>query len=459
MNALLIVCGLGFVSLLAEIVNARKILHAVVIVGLIAAMVAAIIEWDNASMHFNSMLIFDRFSIAFSTLILVIAVFWFAISSPYFIGDVHQTDRSALVVFTLAGGIMMISFHNMAMLFLGLEILSISLYILAGSNRDSFFSNEAAFKYFIMGSFATGFLLMGIALVYGATGSFDISKITIYIELHSQTLPGFFYVGLFLLLIGLTFKISAVPFHFWAPDVYAGSPTMITALMSTLVKVAAIAAFYKIFGQCFLLLAPSFIPAIQVIVVLTLVVANLTAVLQTNVKRMLAFSSIAHVGYILLGFIAGSVKFEGILFYYLLSYSTSSLVAFGILYRLESIQRSTSLDAFVGLYRKNPFAAVCMSISLLSLAGIPPLSGFFAKYSILATAISFNYLGLVILAVVTSVIGVYYYFKPLIAMFTASADVEKIQFSVLQNILMGILTLLTLAVGLFPEQVIGIMTR
>src|SRR5688500_1382399 len=390
MNALLIVCGLGFFSLLAEIINAKKVLHVVLILGLIAAGIAAVIEWDNASIHFNSMLIFDRFSTAFSTLILVIAVFWFAISSSYFIGDTHQTDRSALVIFTLAGGIMMISFHNMAMLFLGLEILSISLYILAGSNKESFFSNEAAFKYFIMGSFATGFLLMGIALVYGATGSFDIGKITLYVELQKDAIPGFFYVGLCLLLIGLTFKISAVPFHFWAPDVYAGSPTMITAFMSTVVKIAAIVAFYKIFGQCFLALSPSFVPAVQTVIVLTLIVANVTAVLQSNVKRMLAFSSIAHVGYILLGFVAGSIKFEGILFYYLLSYSTASLVAFGVLFRIEAVQGSTSLEAFVGLYRKSPYAAVCMSISLLSLAGIPPLAGFFAKYSILATAISFN---------------------------------------------------------------------
>src|SRR5688572_16690388 len=270
MNALLIVCGLGFLSLLAEIINAKKVLHVLLILGLIAAGVAAVLEWDNTSVHFNSMLIFDRFSISFSTLILIVTVFWFAISSPYFIGDTHQTDRSALVIFTLAGGIMMISFHNMAMLFLGLEILSISLYILAGSNKESFFSNEAAFKYFIMGSFATGFLLMGIALVYGTTGSFDIAKITEYIVAHKVDLPGFFYVGLFLILIGIAFKISVVPFHFWAPDVYAGSPTMITAFMSTVVKIAAVGAFYKIFAQCFLPVQASVTSTLIVIITLTL---------------------------------------------------------------------------------------------------------------------------------------------------------------------------------------------
>lgn len=456
MNALLIVCGLGFISLVAEIVNLKKGLYLVIITGLIGAAVVALLDWNSPMQYFSNMLIYDQFSLAFTILIILVAIFWFGISSPFFIDQFHQTDRIALVIFTLVGGIMMVSFHNMVILFLGIEILSISLYILAGSNKESFFSNEAAFKYFIMGSFATGFLLMGIALVYGATGSFDITKIADYIEVHRESLPGFFYVGLFLILIGIAFKISAVPFHFWAPDVYAGSPTMITAFMSTVVKTAAIGAFYKIFAHCFLPVQTSVISSIQVIIVLTLLVANITAVYQMNVKRMLAYSSIAHVGYILLGFISGNEKFEGILFYYLASYSTASLVAFGVLYIIENHTGSTSLETFMGLYVKNPFPAICLTISLLSLAGIPPFAGFFAKYTILASAVEAHYIPLLLLAVLTSLIGVYYYFRPLIAAFHPAPTAVQVHFSYAQKFILGVLTILTIAIGLFPDWMINI---
>lgn len=457
MNALLVVCGLGFVSLLAEIANLKKNLHFVIVIGMIAAAAALIADWNSTLLYFNNMLIFDQFSLAFTALIIGISLFWFCISSPYFAGHAHQTDRSALAIFTIAGGIMMVSFHNMAMLFLGIEILSISLYVLAGSTKESFLSNEAAFKYFIMGSFATGFLLMGIALVYGATGSFDIAEISGHVAQNKASLPGFFYAGLVLMLIGMTFKISAVPFHFWAPDVYAGSPTAITALMSTVVKIAAVGAFYKIFAQCFLPVQGAVITVVQIIIVLTLVVANITAVYQTSIKRMLAYSSIAHVGYILLAFISGGLKPEGIVFYYLLSYSTASLVAFGILSILETSPGPASLEAFKGLFHKNPFASVCMTIALLSLAGIPPLAGFFAKYIILGRAVDAGHIYLAILAVITSLIGVYYYFRPIIAMFTQAGSPGNLPFSLIQKLLIGALTLFTLLAGLFPDSFVKLL--
>ncbi len=457
MNALLIVCGLGFISLLAEIVNLKKGLHIAIILGLGIAVVAVIRDWNTSATFFNNMLVFDPFSLAFTCLIILVAIFWFCLASPFFIGEPHQTDRTALTVFTMVGGIMMVSFHNMAILFLGIEILSISLYVLAGSHKESFFSNEAAFKYFIMGSFATGFLLMGIALVYGATGSFDISEITTHIELHKAELPGFFYAGIFLMLVGLAFKISVVPFHFWAPDVYAGSPTMITAFMSTVVKIAAVGAFYKIFGICFLPVQMSVIIIIQGIIILTLLVANIIAVYQNNVKRMLAYSSIAHVGYILLGFISGSIKFEGILFFYLASYATTSLIAFGILYAIENAKGSTSIEVLKGLYNRNPFAATCMTIALLSLAGIPPFAGFFAKYLIFGSAIEAGQITLVIVAVVTSLVGVYYYFRPIIYMFSPSQDPDKVYLSAVQKTFLGLLTAVALLLGLPPDWIITML--
>jgi NADH-quinone oxidoreductase subunit N len=457
MNALMVVCGLGFISLLAEIANLKKRLHIAIISGLIIALGLAIADWNSKLSYYNNMLVFDQFSLTFTLLIIAVSIFWFFISSPFFVGQAHQTDRSALVVFTMVGGIMMVSFHNMAMLFLGIEILSISLYVLAGSNKESFISNEAAFKYFIMGSFATGFLLMGIALIYGATGSFDIGKIADYIAANSTAMPGFFYVGVLLMLIGMTFKISAVPFHFWAPDVYAGSPTIITALMSTVVKIAAVAAFYKIFGQCFMSVQAAVVNAVEIIVVLTLIVANVTAVYQNNVKRMLAYSSIAHIGYVLLAFISGGVNAEGTFFYYLLSYSAASLAAFGILSVLESSTGSTSLDTLQGLFQKNPFAASCMTIAMLSLAGIPPLAGFFAKYMILGNAIGAGHIYLTVLAIITSLVGVYYYFRPIVAMFTKVHASESKPFSNGQKLVIGLLALITLLAGIMPEFLINLL--
>jgi NADH-quinone oxidoreductase subunit N len=456
MNALLLVCGLGFISLLAEITNWKKYLHVAIIAGIVAAALALSMDWNSTRLYFNKMLIFDPFSLAFTALILGTSLFWFLMSSRYFVGNPHQTDRSALILFTIAGGIMMVSFHNMAMLFLGVEILSISLYVLAGSNKESFISNEAAFKYFIMGSFATGFLLMGIALVYGATGSFDIGEISRNVRENQSGLPGFFYVGMFLMLIGMSFKISAVPFHFWAPDVYSGSPTSITAFMSTVVKIAAIGAFYKLFGQCFLAVQESIGTVMQIIIVLTLIVSNVTAVYQSNIKRMLAYSSIAHVGYVLLAFISGGVRPEGVVFYYLFSYSIASLVAFGIVSILENTHGSASLASFQGMFHKAPLVATCLTVVLLSLAGIPPLAGFFAKYIVLGSAIDAGHVYLAILAVVTSLIGIVYYFRPIITMFSPAEPSSNLNFSSAQKIVIFMLTVLTLLAGLFPDVLIRI---
>src|SRR5258706_14630860 len=251
MNTLYVICGLGVASLVAELVNLKKWLIPFLVLGIAAAAVMAVRDWNTGAPHFDGMVTMDNVDIAFSTLICAIAFFWFWMANSYFHKETHVTDQAALVLFVIVGGLVLTSFNNMAMLFLGIEILSLSLYILAGSRKESILSNEAAFKYFLMGSFATGFLLMGIALVYGATGFFHLDKIAGYIQVHQNGLPGFFYAGVLLIVVGMAFKVLAVPFHFWAPDVYEGSPTLITALMSTVVKVAAFAAFFRLLAYCF----------------------------------------------------------------------------------------------------------------------------------------------------------------------------------------------------------------
>lgn len=457
MNALIIVCGLGFVSLVAELVNFRRGLHVLIIAGLVAATIFAIRSAGESAFYFSNMLVFDDYATLFSGLLIVIATCWLASFTSYFNNAENQTDRTALILFCTAGGMMMVSFHNLAVLFLGIEILSIALYVLAGSVRDSFFSNEAAFKYFIMGSFATGFLLMGIALVYGFTGSFDIAHISQFLNDHQGSLPGFLIAGTFLMFIGLAFKASVVPFHFWAPDVYSGSPTAITAFMSTVVKVAALAAFVKIIGYVFAPMVEIFTPTLIVVIILTLAVANISAVYQSSVKRMLAYSSIAHVGYILIGFLSTSPdRFQPTLFYYLGSYAVTSIAAFACVSIVEKEAGGSNVEAFRGLFVRNRFLSVCFVITMLSLAGIPPLNGFFAKYLILVSAVNAGLLWMSLVAVAASLIGVYYYFKPVIAIFTRSEIQSAISLSPYQTLIIGLLTVLTILMGIMPDLILTI---
>jgi len=457
MNALLVICGLGVFSLIAEILNFKKWLITIVFLGLFAAVVLVALEFGTSTSRFSEMLLFDNFSLAFVGLISVITLLWFWMADDYFRLHPHITDRTAMVLFTVVGAMIMSSFNNMAMLFLGIEILSISLYVLAGSHKESLFSTEAAFKYFLMGSFATGFLLMGIALTYGATGSFQVTKIAAKLAGHGSDLPYFFYAGVLLMLAGLAFKISAVPFHFWAPDVYEGSPTAITALMSTVVKIAAIAAFYRIFSMCFSSVHSTWAGALQVIAVLTLVVANVTAVNQNSVKRMLAYSSVGHVGYILIAFVSNDGAAAGTIFYYLAAYAIASLAAFTILSSLEKNQQLITVENFNGLFRKKPLMALGMTIALLSLAGIPPLPGFFGKYMVFALAIENGYIGLVILAVITSLIGVYYYFRILIAMYFKESHEEEGIDSPSVNLLIFLLIVMTIGLGIFPDSLLNLV--
>jgi NADH-quinone oxidoreductase subunit N len=264
-------------------------------------------------------------------------------------------------------------------------------------------------------------------------------------------MPGFFYAGVVMMLIGILFKVSAVPFHFWAPDVYEGSPTSVTAFMSTIVKIAAFAAFMRLFSTAFIAAQSTWFIPLQVVTALTLILPNITAVYQNNVKRMLAYSSVGHAGYVLLAFVGGMKDASGTIFYYLAVYSVASIAAFVVLIQFENAKAYTSVDNFNGLFKKNPFLAVAMTIALLSLAGIPPLAGFFGKYLVFALALHHGFTGLVLLAVGTSLIGVYYYFRVIIAMFLKEPDTSIIQLSLSHRILLSILMVLSIVLGILPD--------
>ncbi len=462
MKGLFIISGLGVLAMLAEIFKFKKLLYPLVLIGILAAYVTNFMEWNNNTNieMFANMMRFDNVALAFSGVILVTAFFWFILANDYFEQD-HVTDHFALVLFALVGAIMLTGFSNMTTLFLGIEILSIPMYVLAASRKRDLASNEAGFKYLIMGSFASGFLLFGIALIYGATGSFDLMAIRSFISHAQGDLPAFFYAGVLMVLVAMLFKVSAAPFHFWAPDVYEGSPTVITALMSTIVKTAAFAAFMRLFLVVFGGVNESWSMVLAVVIALSLVVSNITAATQQSVKRMLAYSSISHAAFMLMAILAnqrGMASVSAIL-YYSLAYSVGSIAAFTVLYNVSKAKDNANIEAFNGLGKRHPFMAACMVVAMLSLAGIPITAGFFAKYFIFSVMIGTTFKWLIILAILTSAVGVYYYFKVIIAMYFKEEDGEQeVKMETSHVLLLALTTIFTLALGIVPKYVIEIFS-
>lgn len=363
--------------MVAEILNLRKVIIPVAVIGLAAILALTITDWGTTVAHYNDMVRTDNFSVAFGSLAIIITGLVIALSSDYYKNEQnHISDYMAIIIFTLVGGLVLLSYSNMAMLFLGIEILSLSLYVMAGSRKYDTSSNEAGLKYFLMGSFASGFLLFGIALIYGVTGSFHLEAINTYLA-SATTVSPLFYLGVLMLLVAILFKVSAAPFHFWSPDVYEGSPALITALMATLVKVVMFGAFYRLFSTAFGNLGDYTNWLIALVAALTMVVGNLTALQQVNVKRLLAFSGIAHAGYLLLGILSISTDATSALFYYSAAYALATIAAFAVAIPVFQASGSELVSAFNGLGKRKPFMAAMLTMALLSLAGIPPFAGFF----------------------------------------------------------------------------------
>jgi NADH-quinone oxidoreductase subunit N len=425
MKALIILFVAALVLLFAGVFKKRSALMPVALVGVLAALAATIMDLSARSdfnMQYASMMAFDQYALAFTAVTLTVLALLIGLSGWSF-RQLSDTlgDNYGLIFFSACGALCMFSFTNMVMLFLGIEILSIPLYVLAGSRRDDPASNEAALKYFLMGAFATGILLFGMTLVYGSTASFDTKVIADAIA-GGVSSPMMLKTGIVLILIGLFFKISAAPFHFWAPDVYTGSPNFVTAFMATIVKTAGVAAFYRLFFTAFIGVADFWTISVAVVAALTMTVANLTAIYQTDFKRMMAYSSISHAGYLLLGILAiGNAGASGALLLYLLTYSVATVCAFAAYMAVTEPRLDGSFASFNGLGKTQPILAAVMAICMLSLAGIPPLAGFFGKYFLFAAAFE-RYPWLVVLAVINSAISIFYYFKVIIAMYFSKED-------------------------------------
>ncbi len=455
MNTLIAIIGLGVLCLLFEILNLRKIIIPITIIGLLAILGLTISEFNTPGTYYNNMIVVNKFSVAFSGLFIVLTTFLVALSHNFY--ENHQSKLSdfiAIKIFLLSGAVAMVSFGNLAMFFLGIEVLSISLYILAASSRLSLKSNEAGMKYFLMGSFASGIILFGICLIYGAMGTFDIVEIS---ELsQSAELPIWFPIGITLVTIGMFFKIAAVPFHFWAPDVYEGAPALTTATMSTLAKVVAMATLYKLLTAMNADISYAFQIVIVVISIASMTVGNIMALRQTNVKRMLAFSGISHAGFMLMTLLSVTTSASSLL-YYASAYSLAGIAAFSVILYVCKNRDNEDIVNFHGLGKTNPLLAAILTGALLSMAGIPIFSGFFAKLILFNQTIQAGYLIVVIAAVINSIISVGYYFKLILAMYTKEPNEERTGTPFLIYAVAVVAILLNIVLGLFPSLVMDLL--
>jgi len=390
------------------------------IAGILVTAYLSYSGWGVPEQGFRGSVVLDNFSHFFNLIFLVSTGLTILISDQYMKReDCNQGELYPLILFATVGMMLMASGTDLMTIFLGLEVMSVSLYVLAGFARKNIRSNEAGLKYFLLGAFSTGFLLYGMALLYGATGTTKIAKIAGFISqngLNSNNLM--LLVGMLLVAVGFSFKIAAAPFHVWTPDVYEGAPTPMTAFMSAGPKAAGFAAFLRVFLIALPALKADWTQLLWVLAVLTMTVGNITAIYQQNVKRMLAYSSIAHAGYALVGFVAANeVGISGILFY-MLTYAFMNIGAFAVIVLVgKKGEQNNNLEDYAGLASKHPILALVMAIFLFSLAGIPPTAGFIGKFYLFSGALQAGYLWLAIIGVLNSAASVYYYLRVMVFMY------------------------------------------
>lgn len=450
MNALISTALSGVVLMFVGLfVSNRQRIKYFAIALVLVAFVANLLEFSTlqgGSQTLFGMLEISKFSLLFNAVMLGATLLYFMLCGSEFekVGE-HVADYFALIFFILSGIMLASGFSSLLMLFLAIEIISIPQYILAGADKKNLKSNEASLKYFLMGSFSTGILLMGIALIYGASGTFNINELALGTgEPHPLTIG-----GIMLLIFALAFKVSAVPFHFWTPDVYDGSPTVFTAFMATVVKAGGFIAFLRLFHVSFTggAISQHWLLVLAIIAAATLLLGNLTAVFQQSVKRMLAYSSIAQAGFMLLAVIAlNETATQGIILY-AAAYSVATIGMFGVLMKVKDY----TFEGFNGLARKQPLLALAATIFLFSLAGIPLTAGFFAKYFVLSAVVQQgNLLWLVILAVICAAISVYYYFRVIMAMYFKAGEPEVGVITPAFRTVLIIAIIIVIVLGVYP---------
>lgn len=438
------------------ITNNKSVLKYIAAAGLLLLIAANLLDTYalfKININTHGLLSFEKFGLYFNTLAFGATLVYVCLSgSDIEKAGINVAEYFALIFFVLCGISILSGFNGLLMLFLGIEILSIPLYILTGADKRNLKSNEASLKYFLMGSFTTGIMLMGIALFYGATGSFALNAPAI-IPTTGGINPSFLQVAaLLLLFVAMAFKVSAAPFHFWTPDVYDGAPGVFTSFMATIVKAAGFIAFIRLFQNQSVVLGPTWKIILSFVIIATLLIGNITAVFQQSVKRMLAYSSIAQAGFMLFALFAGNdLAREGIILYSV-AYSLATIGIFAVLIKMSDY----TFDGFNGLAKKHPVLAFTTTIFLLSLAGIPLTAGFFAKYYMLAAVVKEGgALWLVIIALFFAAVSVYYYFKVIQAMYFKEGDAETTEITGAFKTGLVLLAAFVILIGIWPSIILN----
>lgn len=451
MNALIASAVLGVIMMFAGILLKQKSsIRIVAIIGVVLLLVINLMEtFDKSffSIDTKGLMEFDRFSLLFNSIVFVATLLYFLLSAKDMekVGT-NYAEYFALIFFILAGVVLASSFTSLLILFLGIEIISIPLYILTGSDKKNLKSNEAALKYFLMGSFSTGLMLMGITLIYGAAGTFNIESMNLS-GAKPAVLP---MTGMLLLLFSMSFKVSAAPFHFWTPDVYDGAPTVFTSFMATIVKAAVFIAFIRLFNSTFADLESQWKLWVAIITAATLFIGNITAVFQQSVKRMLAYSSIAQAGFMLLALYANNLSGQEGILLYATAYSLATIGIFAVLAKMTDY----TFDGFNGLAKQQPLIAAVLAIFLFSLAGVPLTAGFMAKFYMIKAAIETGAnLWLVIFAMVMAAVSVYYYFRVIQAMYFKEGS-ANLQVSQGFKITLVLVAALIILLGILPNLIL-----
>ena len=393
------------------------------LVGLLGAAFATVLLWNRNASSFG-VVAADNFGLFVTGTLIVIGLLSLAISGPTVERErLPGGEYYALMLFATAGMMLMATATDLLVIFLALEVMSLAVYVLTGIRRDSPVSTEAAFKYFLLGAFSSAFFLYGIAFAYGLTGSTRLDRIGSLMAAQAMSPTPMQFLALGLLIVGFAFKVAAVPFHMWTPDAYEGAPPAVTGFMSTGVKAAAFAAFVRVFLAAFEPLRGSWSEAIWILAAATMIVGTVAGVTQSSVKRMLAYSSIGHGGYLLVALVSGNDYGKGAVLFYLLTYAVTNIGAFGVIALLDNAARpNDQVKDYAGLWNEHPALAALMTIFLLSLGGFPPMAGFIAKWYVFSAAVKAGYTGLAIIGVLTSVVSVFFYLRIVVMMYMTPSD-------------------------------------
>ena len=428
------------------------------VIGLVGAALASAALWNHNTSSFG-VVAADNFGLFVTGILIVVGLLSLALSGPTIDREhLPRGEYYALLLFALSGMMLMATATDLLVIFLALEVLSIAVYVLTGIRRDSPQSTEAAFKYFLLGAFSSAFFLYGIAFVYGVTGSTRLDRIGSVVASQGAAATPMLMMAVGLLLVGFAFKVSAVPFHMWTPDAYEGAPPAVTGFMSTGVKAAAFAAFVRVFLSAFDPLHASWAAVLWPVAAATMIVGTVVGVAQTNVKRMLAYSSIAHGGYLLLALISANDYGKGAVLFYLLTYAITNLGAFGVIGLLEDYDRpNDNVADYAGLWQDHPALAALMTIFMLSLGGFPPMAGFIAKWYVFSAAVRAGYTWLAVIGVLTSVVSVFFYLRIVVMMYMTPSGETIARFPAVPKVAGAALVasaLVILYLGILPARVL-----